>query len=116
MSIPPQKRLELVHELVPDKKSFGLLLNPSNPLASSIETAVRSAAEALGLQLTVLQASTDESIEAAFQTTTSGTIGGIVIGTDPLFTSGSKRSARRLFDSESPQSISTATSWPPAVS
>lgn len=110
------KRLELVHELVPDKKSFGLLLNPSNPLASSIETAVRSAAEALGLQLTVLQASTDESIEAAFQTTTSGTIGGIVIGTDPLFTSGSKRSARRLFDSESPQSISTATSWPPAVS
>ena len=36
------KRLELVHELVPDKKSFGLLLNPSNPLASSIETAVCS--------------------------------------------------------------------------
>jgi putative ABC transport system substrate-binding protein len=81
------KRLELVHELVPDKKSFGLLLNPSNPLASSIEAAVRAAAEALGLQLTVLRASTDESIEAAFQTTTGGTIAGIVIGTDPLFTS-----------------------------
>jgi putative ABC transport system substrate-binding protein len=81
------KRLELVHELLPDKKAFGLLLNPSNPLASSIETAVRAAAEALGLQLTVLQASTDESIEAAFQTATSGTIAGIVIGTDPLFTS-----------------------------
>ncbi len=81
------KRLELLHELVPNKKSFGLLLNPSNPLASSIETEVRAAAEALGLQLTVLHASTDESIEAAFKTATGGAIGGIVIGTDPLFTS-----------------------------
>ena len=81
------KRLELLHELVPSNKSFGLLLNPSNPLASSIETEVRAAAEALGLQLSVLHASTDESIEAAFKAATSGAIGGIVIGTDPLFTS-----------------------------
>ena len=81
------KRLELLHELVPNKTSFGLLLNPSNPLASSIATEVRAAAEALGLQLTVLHASTDESIEAAFKAATSGAIGGIVIGTDPLFTS-----------------------------
>jgi putative tryptophan/tyrosine transport system substrate-binding protein len=81
------KRLELLHELVPSKKSFGLLLNPNNPLAASIETEVRAAAETLGVQLSVLRASTDESIEAAFKVATGGAIGGIVIGTDPLFTS-----------------------------
>jgi putative tryptophan/tyrosine transport system substrate-binding protein len=81
------KRLELLHELVPGKKSFGLLVNPSNPLAPSVETEVRHAAESINVQLRVLRASTDDEIEAAFEAATSGNIGGIVIGTDPLFTS-----------------------------
>ena len=65
---------------MPSKKSFGLLVNPSNPLAPAIEKEVRAAAESLGLQLTVLQASTDESIEAVFRAAAAGAMGGIVIG------------------------------------
>lgn len=81
------KRLELLQELVPSKKSFGLLLNPTNPLAPSIEKEVRAAAESLGIRLSVLRASTDESIEAVFRAAAGGAMDGIVIGTDPLFTS-----------------------------
>src|SRR5205814_941042 len=84
------KRLELLHELVPGKNSFGLLLNPSNPLASAVEKEVRAAAEALGLQVSVLRASTDESIEPAFKAASTNSLSGIVIGTDPLFTSRSR--------------------------
>jgi putative ABC transport system substrate-binding protein len=80
------KRLELLHQLVPSKKSFGLLINPSNPLASSVKSAVRVGADLLGLQLTVLRASTDEAIEEAFSGA-GDSLAGIVIGTDPLFTS-----------------------------
>ena len=56
-------------------------------MASSVETEVRAAAETFGFQLSILRASTDESIQAAFKVASEGAIGGIVIGTDPLFTS-----------------------------
>lgn len=82
-----KKRLELLHELVPHRTSLGLMTNPSNPLANSVEAEVRAAAEALGLQLSILHASTDEAIDAVFKDAASGAVGGLVIGTDPLFTS-----------------------------
>src|SRR5215210_818526 len=49
-----QKRLELLHELVPSKKLLGLMTNPTNPLAGAVEREVRVAADALGVQLAVL--------------------------------------------------------------
>jgi len=81
------KRLELLHELVPTKKALGLMTNPTNPLGKSVEAEVRRAAEALGLQLNIVHASTDEAIDTVFKQAASGPIGGLVIGTDPLFTS-----------------------------
>jgi putative tryptophan/tyrosine transport system substrate-binding protein len=81
------KRLELLHELVPTKKALGLMTNPTNPLGKSVEAEVRRAAEALGLQLNIVHASTDEAIDTVFKQAASGLVGGLVIGTDPLFTS-----------------------------
>jgi putative ABC transport system substrate-binding protein len=80
------KRLELLHELLPGRNSLGLLTNPTNPLAPSVESAVKAAAEALGIRLTIFHASTDEEIEATFKNA-AGSVAGMVIGTDPLFTS-----------------------------
>jgi putative ABC transport system substrate-binding protein len=80
------KRLELLHELVPTKKALGLMTNPTNPLGKSVEAEVGRAAEALGLQLNIVHASTDEAIDAVFKQAASA-LGGLVIGTDPLFTS-----------------------------
>ena len=79
------KRLELLHELLPGR-SLGLLTNPTSPLTPSVETGVKTAAEALGIKLTVFHASTDEEIDATFKNAR-GLVAGMVIGTDVLFTS-----------------------------
>ena len=79
------KRLELLHELLPGR-SLGLLTNPTSPLTPSVETGVKTAAEALGVKLTVFHASTDEEIDATFKNAR-GLVAGMVIGTDVLFTS-----------------------------
>ena len=80
------KRLELLHELLPGRNSVGLLTNPTSPLTPSVESGVKAAAKALGIKLTTFHASTDEEIEATFRNA-AGRVAGMVIGTDPLFTS-----------------------------
>jgi putative ABC transport system substrate-binding protein len=83
------KRLEMLHELLPSKTPLGLLTNPTNPLTPSVESGVRAAAEVLGIKLITFHASTDKEIEATFEKA-GGSVAGIVIGTDPLFTSRAK--------------------------
>jgi putative ABC transport system substrate-binding protein len=83
------KRLELLHELLPSKTALGLLTNPTNTLTPSVESAVRGAAEVLGIKLITFHASTDDEIETTFKNAT-GSVAGLVIGTDPLFTSHAK--------------------------
>jgi len=39
----------LLHELTPKEKVFGLLVNPTNPLAKSVVSAVEAAAGSLEL-------------------------------------------------------------------
>ena len=54
------KRVQLLHELIPEAKSLALLVNPTNP--GNAEPTMResqNAARALGIQLHVLQASTE---------------------------------------------------------
>ena len=81
------KRLELLHELLPAAKVVALLNNPDNPLAETISKEMEVAGRAVGLQLHVLKASTDDEVDAAFATLTRLRIGGLVIATDPYFTS-----------------------------
>ena len=45
------KRLELLHELVPNATVIGLLVNPKNPASQSETTDVQAAARALGLTI-----------------------------------------------------------------
>jgi putative ABC transport system substrate-binding protein len=61
------KRLQLLHELVPSAKMFGYLVNRANPAFS--ENALKNdtaAAEALGVQLSILHASTAVDVDHAF--------------------------------------------------
>lgn len=81
------KRLELMHELMPDVKIAGLLVNPTNPLAKSVESAVLAAAGSLGLALQVAHARSDEELDTTFASLRGLGVGALVIGTDPLFTS-----------------------------
>ena len=61
------KRLELLHVLVPKAVRVAMLVNPANaPVADTTSREAQEAARAIGLQLHILNASTDDEIEAAF--------------------------------------------------
>jgi len=82
------KRLELLHEVVPTAKVIGLLVNPTNPVLAEPNTrSVQAAAHNLGLELHVLNASTEGDFDAVFANMTQLRVGGLVIGPDPFFTS-----------------------------
>jgi putative ABC transport system substrate-binding protein len=60
------KRLELLHELVPNAAVIGLLVNPKNPASESETSDTQAAARAHGLKLIVQNASSSHDIDAAF--------------------------------------------------
>jgi putative ABC transport system substrate-binding protein len=88
------KRLELIHELLPAASSFGLLVNPNNPVAATVSRQIEAAAATLGLKLHVLRASTADDLTAAFETLVREQASGLVIGTDTFFNSQSEDIAR----------------------
>ncbi len=89
-----QKRLELIHELVPATTTMGLLLNPTNKMVAEIQSKdLQAGARALGLQLRVLHASSERDFDAAFANLTQMRAGGLVIGTDGFFVSQSEKLA-----------------------
>jgi len=80
------KRVELLHQLVPQANAIAALVNPKFPSAEVRTEAVRSAANTLGLQLTVYNASSEGEIETAFADIAVRRIGGLLVTTDPFFT------------------------------
>ena len=78
------KRFELLHELVPTAAIIGLLINPTNPIAKPEMRELQEGAHALGLQLHVLNASSEGDIDAAFATLVEHRAGGLVVGSDPF--------------------------------
>jgi putative ABC transport system substrate-binding protein len=81
------KRLELLHELVPAVTVIGLLLNPASPTAETYSRDAQAAARSLGLELHVLNASTEREIDAVFRALVQLRAGGLVITPDPFFNS-----------------------------
>jgi putative ABC transport system substrate-binding protein len=79
------KRLELAHELMPNATAVALLINPKNPQTDAVLKNMQTAARSLGLQLHVLQASSEAEMEAAFVSFASLKAGILTIGTDTLF-------------------------------
>jgi ABC-type uncharacterized transport system substrate-binding protein len=88
------KRLQLLHELVPTARVMALLVNPANPtLAETATKKVQAAAHTLGLEVHVLNASTERDFDGVFAKLIQLRASGLVIGDDPLFASGSERLA-----------------------
>jgi ABC-type uncharacterized transport system substrate-binding protein len=79
------KRLEILHELLPNANRFALLVNPSNPYAEILSQNMQGAAHTLGLQLNILHASTEHDFEAVFATSVQLRSGGLVIGGGEVF-------------------------------
>jgi len=80
------KQLELLRELVPAATVFGLLLNPTNPETTKIESRdVPAAARALRIQLVIQNASTVLDFDQAFAALVERQVGGLIIAADTFF-------------------------------
>jgi putative tryptophan/tyrosine transport system substrate-binding protein len=78
------KRLGLLHELVPTAVRIGVLLNPTNPNFETQSRDVQAAAARAG-QIHLLNASSEDEIDAAFTTLVNEGAGAISVGSDPFF-------------------------------
>jgi putative ABC transport system substrate-binding protein len=81
------KQLEVLHELLRTSAAVALLVNPNTPLTEPETKGVREAARSLGLQLHVLDASTEGEIDAAFGKLIELRAGALVVSVDPFLTS-----------------------------
>ena len=79
------KRLELLHKVVPKVARIAVLVNP-HFLGTELELKdLHEAARILGLELLVLEASSEGGITAAFATIVEQRIGALLVASDPFF-------------------------------
>ena len=82
------KGLELLHELVPQANSLAVIVNPANPVNTDTNLKnLEAPARARGLQLHVLNASTERDFDAAFARLVQLHAGGLVVAPDIIFNS-----------------------------
>jgi putative ABC transport system substrate-binding protein len=99
------KRLELLKEMVPAVSSVAVLLNNRNPQSQIELKEMRSAAQAMGLQLYPAEISTEVGLEDAFAAMNKASVQALVVLTDPI-----------LFSQRKERSISlTRTGCPPCT-
>jgi ABC-type uncharacterized transport system substrate-binding protein len=79
------KRLELMRELLPTATIIAVFINPTNPSAKIYAHDAEQAADALGQQIQILNASSEREIEAAFAALAPLRAGAALVTTDALF-------------------------------
>jgi putative tryptophan/tyrosine transport system substrate-binding protein len=80
------KRLQLLRELMPNATLFGVLADPAFPVTQSTIADLQAAARTLGLQLFVVNASTDRDLEPAFVTFSQQHVGAVLVSDSTLYT------------------------------
>ena len=81
------KRLELLHQVAPRSGTVAVLVNSKSPATQTIEAEARAAAQALGLRVEVLGASTEDEIDAAFVIAVQRGSGALLVSGDAFFNS-----------------------------
>ncbi|MGC1609723.1 MAG: ABC transporter substrate-binding protein [Pseudolabrys sp.] len=88
------KRLQLLYEVIPAAKVMGLLVNPTDGvLAESYTKEVQAAARSLGLELHVLNASSERDLDGVFARLSHIQVEGLVISGGAFLTSHSEQLA-----------------------
>jgi len=81
------KRLELLHELVPNAAVIGMLVNPNFPDAESQAKDVKEAARIIGQHVHIVNASSESDIDSAFATLVRLRVGALLVASDAFFLS-----------------------------
>ena len=84
-SVLGAKRLELLRQIVPKATTIGMLVNPNTAENEAERRDVQAAAQALGQQLIIIDASSDRDIETAFATFVQRGAGALLVGTGAFF-------------------------------
>jgi putative ABC transport system substrate-binding protein len=88
------KRIELLHELVPQIADIAVVVNPNNPNSEPDSVDVKAAARALGIQVHLLEAATGPEIDAAFASLVEQKCGALLVSPDAFFLSNRDRFVR----------------------
>ena len=89
----PAKRVELLHELMPNVSTIGHLINPNNRSSNIDAAAVQAAAAELRLRLIVVKAASETELAPAFETLVQQRVGALVINNDIFLFTARKRLA-----------------------
>jgi putative ABC transport system substrate-binding protein len=81
------KRLNLLHDLVPQVTTIAAMVHPSNPGAETQVRDLEEAASRLGVQLVILTANTESDFATAFATLVQRQAGALVVCASPFFNS-----------------------------
>lgn len=87
------KLLELLHVALPSATTMALLVNPTNPNVETQSRTLQAAALKLGLQVQVLNASSERDFDAVFAKLQELRASALMISQDPLFNSESGKLA-----------------------
>jgi putative ABC transport system substrate-binding protein len=79
------KRLEVLHQLLPEVGVVAFLMNPTSQTADKQIREAQIAAQSIGVRLVVLNASTPTELDAAFVALTQKRAGALLMGADPFF-------------------------------
>jgi putative ABC transport system substrate-binding protein len=74
------KRLELLRQLVPGAATFALLVNPNTANTEAERRDALAAAQSIGKQLIIVDASTERDIDIAFATFAQARVGALLVG------------------------------------
>jgi putative tryptophan/tyrosine transport system substrate-binding protein len=81
------KNVELLKELVPTASVMAYLVNPSSPAVETYLKGAAQAANALAIDIHVLNASTEREIDEAFVSSGSLRVGGLIVPNEPFLDS-----------------------------
>lgn len=76
------KRLDLLRSLLPQAKTIGLLMNPTNPGAAQELARMSEAAKTLGMELVVMNAETSSGVDRAFEAVPAGRLDALAVVAD----------------------------------
>jgi ABC-type uncharacterized transport system substrate-binding protein len=82
-----EKRLQLLHELVPKAELIALLINPTSPVAEPQTRDALAAAASLGLKLSILTAVTENDFDQVFAMLVQQRADALFVSADPFFSS-----------------------------
>jgi putative tryptophan/tyrosine transport system substrate-binding protein len=85
------KRLELLRQFIPKATSVAVLVNPNSTETEGERKDIEAGARSIGLQLIVLDVSSDGEIDAAFRTAVQRGAGALLVGAGPFLTSKRER-------------------------